>query len=403
MDKFKEDKLMKKIGVLITILVFLIPLVSALGTVRAEENNDKPGEMFSEAVNYYFQEDYKKAAESFAELLEVNNLDDQLKTDALYYSALTAVKNYDTSTALNNLEELEKMNYQSGRLYWQIAQLFLNKDGYFDSADFSRAQNYLDKAADLGLESTSFNRDYAYVYRELGKLDKAEEIYLEILDSDPIPQDFINIAGIMEKKGDLKKAVEYYETALESDITSGSIYLNLAELYHDLEQYNSAVDVYKQGIKMDPDFTPYHIGLAESYLALENYAQAEDSLLKAVDLNPKGYYSYYLLGIVNKERGRNEEAFNYLSESLKNNPNYVKAYLVEGQIHLDNGDYYKAISRFTLAVEKNELYAESRYYLGLAYYRAEMYEAARAELRKALHIDDTYTEARELLDIIEAR
>jgi tetratricopeptide (TPR) repeat protein len=391
-------------SLLIFLLIFLVTLTFTPESALAADNNDlNPGELFSEAVNYYFQRDYNSAAEAFAELLEINDLDDQLRTDALYYSALTAVKNYDTSTALSNLRELEERNYQSGRLYWEIGQLFLNKDGQFDSADLNRALEYLEKASELGLTQTAFKRDYAYAYRELGELDQAEKIYQEILNNNPGPQDYINIAGIMEKKGELNKAVEYYETALKSDINSGTVYFNLAKLYQKLGQYNSAVDVYKQGIKIQPDFTPFHIGLAESYLALENYSQAENSLQKAVELNPKGYYSYYLLGIVNKERGNYSQAFNYLGESLKNNPNYVKAYLAEGQIHLDNGDYYKAISRFTLAVEKNELYSKSRYYLGLAYYRAEMYEAARAELRKALHIDDTYTEARELLDIIEAR
>jgi tetratricopeptide (TPR) repeat protein len=396
--------MIKKSRLLIILLILLIPLTITADAVLAVENNDlNPSNLFSEAVNYYFEQDYSSAAELFAQLLEFDNLDAQLRTDALYYSALTAVNNYDTSTALNNLRELEEMNYQSGRLYWNIGELFLNKDGQFDSADLNRALEYFDKASELGFNQTAFKRDYAYVYRELGELDKAEAIYFEIIDSNPIPQDYINIAGIMQKKGDLNKAVEYYETALNSDISSGSIYLNLAELYHEMGQYNSAVDIYKQGIKMQPNFTPYHIGLAESYLALENYSQAENSLLKAVELNPKGYYSYYLLGLVNKERGEYNRAFNYLSESLKNNPDYVKAYLAEGQIHLDNGDYYKAISSFLMAVEKNEEYAESRYYLGLAYYRAEMYEAARAQLRKALHIADTYSEARELLDIIEAR
>ncbi|MFW6001509.1 MAG: tetratricopeptide repeat protein [Halanaerobium sp.] len=389
---------------LIFLLIFLVSLTFAPESALTADDNDlNPGELFSEAVNYYFQKDYNNAAEGFAELLKINDLDEQIRTDALYYSALTAVKNYDTGTALSNLRELEEINYQSGRLYWEIAQLFLNKDGKFDSADFERALEYLEKASELGLSRRAFKRDYAYAYRESGELDQAEKIYQEILNDDPGPQDYVNIAGIMEKKGELNKAVEYYETALESDISSGSVYFNLAELYQKLDRYNSAVDIYKQGIEMNSDFTPYHIGLAESYLALENYSRAENSLQKAVELNPKGYYSYYLLGIVNKERGNYSQAFNYLRESLKNNPDYVKAYLAEGQIHLDNGDYYRAISRFTLAVEKNELYAESRYYLGLAYYRAEMYDAARAELRKALHIDDTYTEARELLDIIEAR
>lgn len=148
--------MIKKSRLLIILLILLIPLTLTVLPVLAVENNDQnPSDLFSEAVNYYFEQDYSSAAELFAQLLEFDNLDAQLRTDALYYSALTAVNNYDTSTALNNSRELEQMNYQSGRLYWNIGELFLNKDGQFDSADLNRALEYFDKASELGFNQTA--------------------------------------------------------------------------------------------------------------------------------------------------------------------------------------------------------------------------------------------------------
>src|SRR6056297_1618562 len=90
--------------VLISFIILLLTLTAQpVLSQTAENDSSNPGGLFSEAVNYYFQAEYKNAAEIFSEILELNNLDDQLRTDTLYYSALTAVKNYDTSTALSNL------------------------------------------------------------------------------------------------------------------------------------------------------------------------------------------------------------------------------------------------------------------------------------------------------------
>ena len=234
---------MKKIVSALFIIFLVISFSfssSLIMTVEAEDN----AALFSEALNSYYNQDYQKAVEGFENLLTVQNLNEEMMIDSHYYAAMASVELYNTQAALEHLHALEEVGYQNGRLYWNIGELYLNKDRQFDSADFETALRYLNTASDLGINSLSFKRDIAYAYRETGQIDKAEAIYSDILAENPTAEDYLNIARIKEEKGELNKAVEFYESALEKDAAVPSIYLNLAQLYYKLEYYNSAAEIY---------------------------------------------------------------------------------------------------------------------------------------------------------------
>lgn len=395
--------MIKKFGYLILVLSLLFSITGfALAQGVVVDSEKSPSEVFTEALNDYNQGNYALAEEKLNTLIENDKLDEGLEFSVLYYSTMTAVNRNQAAKAINYLERMNNLGYQSGKLNWEIGELYLNKENQFDSANFEDALKYLKIAEEEGIKELKFKRDLAYVYLENDNFDKAENFYLEIIKLDPTAADYLNLARIKEKEGSLNQAVEYYESALDLNGSQSSLYLNLGNLYQKVNNYNSAVSIYNQGIKMRDDFAPYYIGLGESYIKLENYDEAKSALEKAVEINSNSYYGYYLMGNLEKNKKNYNQALNYYGQSLKYNPNYVQAYLAEGQIHLAREENYRAISRFSLAVEKNLDFAESRYFLGLAYYRANMLEAARAELRKALHINDTYQEPRELLDKVEA-
>lgn len=386
--------------IVISLILSFSTLTLAQGA-NSEENKKSEIKMFTEALNEYELENYALAEEGFKSLLEKENLEEGIQFGALYYSSMTAINRNQTVKAEKYLERLNNFGYQSAQLNWKIAQLYLNKNNQFDNADFKKALNYLQKAKEAGISKLEFKRDLAYANLETQNLEEAKKIYEEIIKNDPSDVDYLNLAKIKEREGDINQAIKYYESALEMNSSQSSLFLNLANLYQKVDNYNAAISIYNQGIKVNKNFAPYYIGLGESHIKAENYSSAESALKRAVEINNNSYYGYYLLANLENKKGNLNEALNYYSQALKHNPDYVDAYLAEGKIHLERNENYRAISRFSLAVEKNPDYAESHYYLGRAYYQAEMLEAARSELRKALHIDDSFKQARDLLDRIE--
>lgn len=402
-----------KIIVLLTLIMMLSTSLMAQeqttgespaeNTAESTQNQEiSNAELFSEALNDFHSGNYALAEETIKTLLAKEDLDGDLKLNVLYYSVITAVERAKTAEAVNNLEKLEELSFKSGRLYWKIGELYLNKERQFDSADFQEALAYLKRAEEMGLNKDDFKRDLAYAYLENQEIQNAKNLYEELINNNPEAEDHLYFAQIKEKEGELNEAVKHYENALDLNASQSSLYLNLGNLYQQLGKDNSAISIFKQGIKVKENFVPYYIGLAESYIEKENFSEAKNILNKAVEINSNNYYAYFLLGNLAVRDEKTNDALNYYSEAIKNNPNYVQAYLAEGKIHLQREEYYRAISRFSLAVEKNPDYAESHYYLGRAYYQAEMLEAARSELRKTLHINNEFKDAREFLDKIEA-
>ncbi|MGP3778685.1 tetratricopeptide repeat protein [Halanaerobium saccharolyticum] len=391
----------KKIIAFLLVSLLIISTSSFILAQSTDEILEPAEDVFSSALEDYNQKNYNQAAEKLNNLLKRNDLTEELEFSALYYSTLTAVKRYQTNQAIKHLEAFNQAGFQDAELNWKIGELFLNKDGQFDSANFEKALVYLNKAEELGLDKLSFKRDLAYAYLENQDLKRSENIYNEIVKENAISSDYFNLARIKEKQEQLNQAVEYYETARDMDGQQSALYLNLGNLYQKLENYDSAVNVYKEGTDIRSEFAALYIGLGESYIRLENYSEAKKALEKAVEINENSYYGYHLLGDIEKENGNHNQAFNYYDQSLKNNPDYVKTYLAQGQLHLEREEYQNAIAKFSTAVEKNPDYAESHYYLGRAYYKADMLEAAAAEFRKTVHINDRFPEAEEMLKKIE--
>lgn len=123
--------------------------------------------------------------------------------------ALITWKRGDLSSAIVELEELYDDGYHTSALYGSLSCFYLiNKE--------------FDKAVELAREGIEYSdtdlisRDnLGQAYIGLGMLDEAEEVYDLLLPKDPkFMEPYFNYATIMEKRGNLAKAKEYYETAL---------------------------------------------------------------------------------------------------------------------------------------------------------------------------------------------
>ena len=119
----------KKIFYLIIICSLLFSVSTSVMAQESEpvEEKQTAAEIFTEALNDYNAENYALAEEKFSSLLESNELDEGLEFSVLYYSTMTAVNRYQTAKAIDYLEKMNDLGFQSGNLNWQIAELLLKK------------------------------------------------------------------------------------------------------------------------------------------------------------------------------------------------------------------------------------------------------------------------------------
>lgn len=135
---------------------------------------------------------------------------------------------------------------------------------------------------------------YAKIYENKGEIEKALEYYNEALSisrevKNKRWETFIltNMAKIYEQKEDLNKALEYYKEALKASIDEkDKAFINsyIGEIYLKKNDYSKGIEYLKKGIEIGEkikDFQVTGIGmikLGRVYLNLKNFQEAETYL-----------------------------------------------------------------------------------------------------------------------------
>ena len=175
----------------------------------------------------------------------------------------------------------------------------------------------------------------------------------------------------------------------------------------------SARHWYRQAIEKDPNFARAYAGMALSYAADYRNQWVDDgetALQHAVNMaetaqqiDPDIPEVYWVLGYVNAQKRRLDEALQYLARAIELDHSFADAYALMGGIHTYKGEPAKTLP---LLREAMRLQPDAGYLyyllLGRAYFFVGDYEQAKINLREALSRNAQALEARIYLAAAEA-
>jgi tetratricopeptide (TPR) repeat protein len=202
--------------------------------------------------------DYKRAIE--AGKLAVKK--DPYNSDAYYCLGKAYFNIGELKSAYENMKKAESLTNNKKDLMYIYNQigLILDKMGYSNDALLYHSRS-LSLAKDLGntdMQATLLN-NIANVYYNKGELDKALSYYEESLSLRTNEKDkavtYNNIANTYDKKGDYQKAVEYLQKAIEIDEKYGDYHgasidkLNLGNTYRKMKDYENAEKYLSEGLE----------------------------------------------------------------------------------------------------------------------------------------------------------
>jgi TolB-like protein/DNA-binding winged helix-turn-helix (wHTH) protein/Tfp pilus assembly protein PilF len=211
---------------------------------------------------------------------------------------------------------------------------------------------------------------------------------------------------------DVKKAVAWYEKAIEADPAYAAPHAGLADCYNQqgtvmignrspAESHKLAMAAARRALEIDPDLAEAHAALAYANLYEWNWDAARDGLERAIHLNPNYPFAHLWLAHYHTARGnfdraiqearlacdldplselmptqaawllekarRYDEATRGFRQVLADHPAYQWALWQLGSVQIAAGDYDSAIATLQKAVETGHRSSSALGTLGQAY------------------------------------
>jgi len=234
----------------------------------------------------------------------------------------------------------------------------------------------------------------AFEYHQSGQLEKAQEIYKEILEINPNHSDSLHLSGIIaHQSGKNDIAANLINRAIQTRPEEPVYYLSLGSVYNAQDRLDEAILSYQKALELKPDY-------AEAYNNMGNAVKAQDSLdeailyyQKALELKPDYAEAYSNLGIALYPKGKLDEAIWNYQKALQLNPDLVEIWDNLGVAFYAQNRLDQAVSCFQKALELNPNYAKAHNNLGIAFYPQGKLNEATLHYKKALELNPNYAEA----------
>ncbi len=215
------------------------------------------------------------------------------------------------------------------------------------------------------------------------------------------------------QKGELQKAIDYYNAGLVLYPEHYGAWFNLGNIYVVYEDYYSAADAYRNAIEYNPKFTLAKMNLGiisaeklgdfdEAITQYKSITNSKKHLLsipfifsnKKSEKNNKGL-AYYNMGVAYREKSIYNNGDK--EHSLQNLKNAISAYQNAAKILKDDydarynlalsyhlmGDYQNAGLSYCKAIELKPMNYEAHYNLAILLKHLKMYKESLDELEKA--------------------
>lgn len=242
---------------------------------------------------------------------------------------------------------------------------------YLQKQDYAAASKYVDSVYQENTNDPVQLAQLAYAHLMAGKLLKSEAQYLRIQQQHPNNLAAIQgLAGISLKRGNIKKAKDYYREAIRVDSTNALSYKQLASLSSKGPQ-----DVYlaylKKANSLDPGDAEVAVGLGNLYVQKEEYSQADAVLTPAIRADSSNLRLLELKMPVHIAAKKYEDAVATGEHLLAQGDSSTMVLNELGKTYFLLLQYQKALNCF-LKIDKKEMSEET-----LAYQVAQSYRGLR--------------------------
>ena len=244
------------------------------------------------------------------------------------------------------------------------------------------------------MPTTSQTLALAVEHHQSGRLRVAEEIYRQILQSEPNHADAIHLLGVLaHQQGNLDEAVVRYRRAVDLNPGFAAAHGNLGVALKDLGRLDEAAAACRRSIELRPDLAEAHGNLGVVLTELGKPEEAVACCRRALELKPDQAEIHNNLGVALKDIGRLEEAATCYRRAIELQPGYAESHNNLGVVAKEQGKLDEAIACYHRALEVKPDYPAAESNLGNALKEQGKFDEAIACYQRAIQQRPDFAEA----------
>ncbi len=154
---------------------------------------------------------------------------------------------------------------------------------------------------------------------------------------------------------------------------------------------------------LERSMVPEILAKARQFYRSGNLTRAERTCRQILDLDPNHVPSWFLLGLIGYQDGKDNEAIQAFREAVRLRPDYPEAHNNIGICQARQGKFAEAIDSFRAALKLRSEYAEALSNLGNALGDSGQADEASEHYARAIALSANYAEAHNNLGIAQSR
>lgn len=297
---------------------------------------------------------------------------------------------------LNNelIERFEQMLEEKQNFYFDTEEFYEIIAYYLDVGDLPYAKKALDYAINMYPTSTEIQIKKLEYLLATEKLKAAAQLIRELKDVGESDVDYvICVARFWSLKDNPKKAIQYYEKALEFGDDMEYIYNCMGNEYLNLNEISQALYCFKKALELDLDDDFAFFSCVQCFEDLHLNKECIEFLLQYIELRPYSEIAWSQLGQQYMAMKNYEEAHRAFDYATLINPKSILAHTQKAACLEKLEDYEKAIEVYEETLDLDDSAAYTFLKIGSCYVKLGKPFKALKAFHQSLHEDPQLDQA----------
>jgi protein O-GlcNAc transferase len=231
-------------------------------------------------------------------------------------------------------------------------------------------------------------------YHRGGRLADAQQIYGQILQSDPHHADALHLLGVLAlQSGRHDTAATLIGKAIVENAQVPAFHNNLGNALKAQGRFDDADDSYRRALALNPGYFEAHYNRALLLQAQDRLDEAVESYAKVLAHRPDHAGAHNNLGNALQAQGKLDQALAAYSQALRHRPDFADAHSNAGNVLRALGDADAAIASYAHALIHQANHPEALHNLSIVLLEQGKLDEAAAASRRALTLRPDYAAA----------